>query len=170
MILRDEERDVTVLALEKIGRRIVLVLAASALHDPAFGRVVKGDVLVQRHARLNRRIDPRADAARFPLPERQHYPVSGEETGIIIRLRFRRIARRHLWIAADVEQPTHGRADDIRRLEVRVGSVLAETADGDQNQFLLPLYQRFMAEILRGEIAGFKTLDHDVGARHQIEQ
>ena len=36
MILRHEKRDVAVLALEEIGWRIVLVLAAGALHHTSF--------------------------------------------------------------------------------------------------------------------------------------
>src|SRR5678816_226536 len=100
------------------------MLATGALHYPPFRRIVKGDMLVQRHTGLNRRIDVCADAVRLPLPESEYRSVGCEEAGIIIGLRFRRIARRKLWIAADVEQAAHRRADDIRRFVVGVGPVL----------------------------------------------
>src|SRR4029453_16722554 len=124
MILSDEKSDPAVLALKEIGRRIVLMLAAGALHHAPFRRIVKSDMLVQRHTGLDQRINVCADAARLALPESEHRSVGCKETGIIIGLRFRRIARCKLWIAADVEQSTHRRSDNIRRLVVSVGPVL----------------------------------------------
>ena len=129
MGLGDKQRDPAVLALEKIGRRVVLVLAAGALHDPLLRGVIERDMLVQRHARLHRRIDPRADAATLALPQRQHGGVRSKQTRVIIGLGFRRIARRHLRIAADVEQRAHGVADNVRRFVMGIRAVLAETGE-----------------------------------------
>src|SRR3990172_1437685 len=92
MILRDEQRDPTVLALEQVRRRVVLVLATGALHHAPFGGIIERHMLVQRHARLNRSVDPRADAAGLALPERQGYAVGREQARVIVRLGLRRIA------------------------------------------------------------------------------
>ncbi len=111
----------------------MLVLAARALHDAAFRRIVKGHVLVQRHARLHGRIDPCADAARLALPESEHDPIGRKQARIIKGLSLRRIARRQFRIAADVKQSAHRVADQIGGFVPSVGTVLAEAGDGNQN-------------------------------------
>src|SRR5262245_31645255 len=132
VILRDEQRDPTVLALEQISRRIMLVLASGALHHPSFGRIVERNMLMERHARLDRGIDPCADAASLALPERQHYAIAREQAGVVIGLGLGWIAWRHRRIAADKEQAAHGITDDVGSLVVSVRTILAKA--GQRNQ------------------------------------
>jgi hypothetical protein len=78
VVLCYEKCDPTILALKQVRRRIVLMLAAGSLHHPAFRRIVEGDMFVQRHTGLNRRIDVRADTARLTLPQSQRHSIGGE--------------------------------------------------------------------------------------------
>src|SRR3990167_9271096 len=101
-------------------------------------------------------------------PQRKHHTIGSEYATVIIGLGLRGHAGRKGGVSADVEQPTHGCGDNVRRLIVGIGSTLSKSREGDQDDFWLILRKDAVAEAKAVHVPWLITFQNNIRPAYKL--
>ena len=106
----------------------------------------------------------------LPTPERQQHSVSGVDTSVVIGLSLWGHAGRKLWVAADVQQSTHGRGYDVGGAKVAVRTALSKTGKGQENQFRILFCQDGVTKPQFLQMTRIIAFQNYIGSLYQFEK